>query len=425
MARGDRESAVRLPVPRLERAHHRRVLRPQRQRAHSRRREPHRGDRQQLRVDEFQLRPDAPLLARGEGARRLRRDPRGRRGEPPPLLGPRLRARAALQPHHPAALGRPRPEDAGRVGGARLRPPLRPSARGHVAARDGRRPAGARGARGGRDRVHDPRAAPGEPRAPHRRGGLARGRGGVDRSDDAVRDPPAVRKADRGFLLRRSDLARGRLRAAADDGGALRRAPRRRVRPGRPSPARPHRDRRRDLRAPPPPRRHGARVRAAHARRPPARDPHQLRRVPGAASPDPRGAHRRAHVLELRARGRALAERLRVSLRPPSRRDAGLARAAARGARRPARCARAALGGAGAALPEGPVARAERLRRGAPRPLHAAGVSILRGARAPAARRPRDDRGARASRDAAARPADVHELRLVLRRRRRHRGRAR
>ena len=38
-----------------------------------RRREPHRRDRQQLRVDELQLRPDAAVLARGEGARGLSR----------------------------------------------------------------------------------------------------------------------------------------------------------------------------------------------------------------------------------------------------------------------------------------------------------------------------------------------------------------
>ena len=103
LARGDRGAGLRVPVPRLERADHGRVLRGQRARPDPRRGEPHRRDRQQLRVDELQLRADAALVARGEAARRLRRDPRGRPHERRALLGARLGDRAAVQPHDPAA----------------------------------------------------------------------------------------------------------------------------------------------------------------------------------------------------------------------------------------------------------------------------------------------------------------------------------
>ena len=78
--------AVGGAVPRLERAHPRRVLPRQRVRAHPRQRGPHRGDRQQLRAHLVQLRADAGALAgaprpggRGAAARGRRRAARAAR----------------------------------------------------------------------------------------------------------------------------------------------------------------------------------------------------------------------------------------------------------------------------------------------------------------------------------------------------------
>ena len=59
-----RAAGLRSPVPRLERAHRRRVLRAQRLRPHPRRRRAHRRHRQQLRAHVVQLRPDAAVVAR-------------------------------------------------------------------------------------------------------------------------------------------------------------------------------------------------------------------------------------------------------------------------------------------------------------------------------------------------------------------------
>ena len=93
-----------------------------------------------------------------------------------------------------------------------------------MAAGDRRRHRVARGAGRGRHRLHDPRAAPGDARgglgetewqeAPSRR----------RRPDDALQRGAAVGADDRGLLLRRPGLARGRVRATALDGRAFRRA---------------------------------------------------------------------------------------------------------------------------------------------------------------------------------------------------------
>ena len=105
----------------------------------------------------------------------------------------------ALQPHDPAAGQRARRPHPGALGPRRLRAPLRPPRRGHVAARDGgERPRAARPRRGGRA-LHDPRARPGE-RVARRRRRVA------DRSRRHDRHVPVVR-------TRRPTLSRRRRRS--------------------------------------------------------------------------------------------------------------------------------------------------------------------------------------------------------------------
>ena len=82
----------------------------------------------------------------------------------------------------------------------------------------------------------------------------------------------------------------------------------------------PHRDRRRDVRPPSPPRRHGAGLRAQ-----PYRDEASWRRLtnygeyPRATPADPRGRDHREKLVELRPRRRALARGLRLQLRRAAR----------------------------------------------------------------------------------------------------------
>ena len=70
---------------------------------------------------------------------RVRRDRARRRAQPPALLRARLGPGPGLQPHDHAPGQCARPAHPDHLGAARLRAPLRPPARGHVAARDGGR----------------------------------------------------------------------------------------------------------------------------------------------------------------------------------------------------------------------------------------------------------------------------------------------
>ena len=212
MARGDRGPGLGQSLPRLERPDHRRVLRAERRRETARRGPPHPRHHEQLRADQLQHRPDA---VRVDGARRagsVRAHPRRGPGEPRPMRRSRQRDRPSLQPHDHAARLTARPAHPGPLGRGGLSPPVRPGSRGHVAARDRGGHGHARGAGRGRHRVHDPRAAPGGP-------GAAAGRRRVDRrlgrargSEAAVPVPAAERTHDRAVLLRRPDLALGRVR---------------------------------------------------------------------------------------------------------------------------------------------------------------------------------------------------------------------
>ena len=131
MDRGGAGRAVGGAVPRLERAHHRRVLPAQRL-----------GPRSSTStagssaiVDNyehlsFNVGPDAAVVARGAPPRGLRPHRRGRRARPAGAIA------QAYNHADPAAGQRARRAHAGPVGAGRLRPPLRPPRRGHVAAGD-------------------------------------------------------------------------------------------------------------------------------------------------------------------------------------------------------------------------------------------------------------------------------------------------
>ena len=92
------------------------------------------------------------------------------------LQRPRLGHGAGLQPHHHAARQPPRRPHPDPLGHRRLRVPLRPQARRHVARRDRRQPRRPRphGVRG--HQVHRARPHPVRPRPPHRRPASSSGR---------------------------------------------------------------------------------------------------------------------------------------------------------------------------------------------------------------------------------------------------------
>ena len=198
-------------------------------------------------------------------ARDLPGDPRGRPPQPRAVLRSRLGHGPGLQPHDLplATRGTSAPRCSG---GFATSSTVRPRARGHVAAGDRGRP----GVPGGAGRpghpLHHPRAPPGRARR-DRWGPRVAGRAadGSDRSQDALRGEPARRA---GRSRSSSTTARSPARSPSSVcsptarpsptgcSGAFDDSARR-------APAGPHRHRRRDLRPPPPLRRHGPGLRAA------------------------------------------------------------------------------------------------------------------------------------------------------------------
>ncbi len=108
-------------------------------------------------------------------------------------------------------------DDPGALGARRLRAPVRPAGRGHVAARDRGQRRGARGAGRGRRRLHDPGAGSGGAGATarRRRRRVDVGRRRVDRHPAhlSVASPERRRPRCHDRLLRRAALARRRVRA--------------------------------------------------------------------------------------------------------------------------------------------------------------------------------------------------------------------
>ena len=401
-------------------------------RADPRRREPDRRASSTTTRDQLQLRPDAAVLARGQAARRLRaRSSRPTATSRARFAGHGSALAQAVQPHDPAARQRRATRRTQVLWGIRDfehrfgRPPegmWLPETAVDTETLEVLAGAGIRFTilaphQASRVRVRRRRLGrrPGEPASTRRA---------------PYRVAAAVGPLDRGLLLRRPDLARGRLRAvcwpaASSSPSACMARLRRRAR------AEPqlvhiatdgetygHHHRHGDMALA-----YALRTSSESG----ARAPDELRRVPRAAPADRRGPDRREHVVELRPRRRALAERLRL----PDGRAPGLEPGA--GARR---CARRSTGcatrsrplyeeAAGALFRDPWAARDDYIdvildrspENVAPFPRGATPARALDGARA----HPRPQ----APRDAAARPAHVHELRLVLRRHRRHRGRAR
>src|SRR5579872_105683 len=81
-----------------------------------------------------------------------------------------------------------------------------------------------------------------------------------------------------------------------------------------------------------------------------------------------------------------------------------------------ARASRGGVRGKGASTPEGSVARQGRLYFGCAGPVRRLGLGVFCRSGGPAAQRAGTGRGAQASGTAAARDADVYQLRVVLRR---------
>ena len=189
--------------------------------------------------------------------------------------------------------------------------------------------------------------------------------------------------------------------------------------------ARPHRHRRRDLRPPPPQRRHGAGLRAAPHRSQQPRAAHQLRRVPGKPPAHARGGDLREQRLELRARRRALAQRLRLQLaaRHPGWNQAGARRCAPRSTGSATRSPRSTTSTRRKYLRDPWEARDDYIAVILDRSPESIDRFFAEHARRELTPDERDHR-AQAARDAAPRHAHVHELRLVLRRALRHRNRA-
>ena len=157
LARNRRSPGLRRPLPRLERPHHRRVLRPQRSLPHHQQAGRNHPHHEQLRADQLQLRPHPPQLAPRQSPPHLPHDPRRRQVQRAALQRTRLRHGPGLQPPHHAAGEQARRPHSNPLGHRRLRVPLRPQTRRHVARRDRRQSQRPRPHGAGGHQVHRPR----------------------------------------------------------------------------------------------------------------------------------------------------------------------------------------------------------------------------------------------------------------------------
>ncbi len=175
----------------------------------------HRRHHQQLRPHQLRLRADAPLVARGEGARRLPRHSRRRPREPRAFRRPRLGDGAGLQPRHPAPRHRARTRRS-RSSGA--------SATSRCASAASRRACGSRRPPStSRPSKCSPRRTSGSRSSRPSQAARVRAVGENEWQDvcgariDPTRPLPAalaLRPLDRALLLRRSRFPRRRLREA-------------------------------------------------------------------------------------------------------------------------------------------------------------------------------------------------------------------
>ena len=216
VAGGHRTPGLRAPVSRLERTHHRGVLRHQHRRAHPGQHRPHPPDRKQLPQDELRFRPHAALLAGVARPEGLPGHPRRRQNKPGAVVGTaRLGHGASLQPHDHAAGEPPRQDHPGRLGHPRFRAPLRALSRRHVAPRNRGRHRDPRDSRRTQDPLHRSCRAPGPPRIENRRARLEGRLRRAYRPLDGLSVPPPFRPGDQPVLLRRPHFPGHRLRESA------------------------------------------------------------------------------------------------------------------------------------------------------------------------------------------------------------------
>ena len=163
-------------------------------------------------------------------------------------------------------------------------------------------------------------------------------RGRQDRSHPPLRLQSPFGPQHQPVLLRRPHLPRRRVRRAALQRRTFRQPPHQRLCREPPLAAtHAHRHRRRNLRPSSLQGRDGALLRAASHRDQQARQAHQLRRIPHHQPADSRSRDPREHCLELLPRRGTLEHRLRLQLRRQAWLEPVMARAAAQGARLPAR----------------------------------------------------------------------------------------
>ena len=248
------------------------------------------------------------------------RHPRGGPGEPQGVLGPRLRAGAGLQPHDPAAGQRPGQGHAGRAGASgTFEHRFGRAPEGHVAAGDRGR-TWRRSTSWPRQGIRFTILAPRQAGAGAQEGRPATGTtsaagGSIPRSPTSSACPPGRRICV--FFYDGPISQGGGLRAAARQRGVPRQPPAGRLLRRAPvaAAAGPHRHRRRDVRPSPPLRRDGAgATRCTSSKRTPRSRLTNYGEFLEKFPPTHEVRDLREQLLELRARRRALAERLRLQL---------------------------------------------------------------------------------------------------------------
>jgi hypothetical protein len=211
LAGSDRAAGFRLPLPRLERAHHRGVLRAQHRSAYFGWRGAHREAPEQLFENQLQFRADGAFVVAEQGSGCVRSFARHRQRDARPAFGTWKRDFAGLQPHDLAARQHARCTHASGLGHSRFSNAIRPRTGRDVAAGRSGKPGVPGRARRERDRVYDSFSVFREPRARTEEQEVGRRERRENRSLARVSSGAAIREKHRGVFLRRFCIASGRL----------------------------------------------------------------------------------------------------------------------------------------------------------------------------------------------------------------------